>query len=90
MSVLGGGVNLVAVLLFWDTRIFQEWVKYCGNSLLSDVKINESRHEEGVKVAGCSFRSLRRSNILVFTGFDLCITAEGSGQEWVVTLHLVP
>lgn len=67
MSVLGGGVNLVAVLLFWDTGIFQEWVKYCGNSLLSDVKINESRHEEGVKVAGCSFRSLRRSNILVFT-----------------------
>lgn len=84
------GVNLVAILLFWDARIFEEWVKYCGNSLLFDVKINENRHEEWVKVAGCSFRSSRRSNILVFIGFDLCITGSGSGDGWVVTLHLVP
>lgn len=59
-------------------------------TVLFDVKINENRHEEEVKVAGCSFRSLRRSNILVFTGFDLYITGAGSGEGWVVTLYLVP
>lgn len=40
-------------------------------SLLFVVKVRESRHEGGVKVAGCSFSSLRRSNIFVSPGFDL-------------------
>lgn len=41
---------------------------------LFDVKVNENRRADGVKVAGCGFSSLRRSNVFVFPVFDPCIT----------------
>lgn len=45
----------------------------CQQSDLFDVKVNENRHEDGVKVAGCSFSSLRRSKVFVFPVFDPCV-----------------
>lgn len=73
MSVTGSE-SIYLLFLFFEVLEFSKGKSNVVATVPFICCEGESRHEGGVKVAGCSFSSLRRSNIFVISVCDMCVT----------------